>query len=193
MREAPACIVRRSAKQRLHRTNSAMSQTLLLDLPDLAAIEDAAARIAPHAQKTPVRKSRSIDALAGAEIVFKCENLQRVGAFKFRGASNAVWSLPDDVARRGVVDAFVRQSRRRARARGAHARDSGARRRAARRGAYQGRRDRSLRRDIAPLRTDAGRARSRGRARARRDRRDARASVHDTRGHRRRRAPRRSN
>ena len=103
MREAPACIVRRSAEAAPASNESAMSQTLLLDLPDLAAIEDAAARIAPHAQKTPVRNSRSIDALAGAEIVFKCENLQRVGAFKFRGASNAVWSLPDDVARRGVA------------------------------------------------------------------------------------------
>ncbi|HJT98846.1 MAG TPA: pyridoxal-phosphate dependent enzyme [Rhodanobacteraceae bacterium] len=74
-----------------------------LDLPDLAAVEAAARRIAPHAQPTPLRTSHSIDALAGAELVFKCENLQRVGAFKFRGACNAVWSLPDDVARRGVV------------------------------------------------------------------------------------------
>jgi threonine dehydratase len=71
--------------------------------PDFAAIEAAAARIAPHVQRTPVRTSRSIDALAGAELLFKCENLQRVGAFKYRGASNAVWSLPDDVAARGIV------------------------------------------------------------------------------------------
>ena len=46
--------------------------------------------------------SRSIDRLAGAEIAFKCENLQRVGAFKFRGACNAVFSLPDDEAAAGV-------------------------------------------------------------------------------------------
>ncbi|HEY6893194.1 MAG TPA: pyridoxal-phosphate dependent enzyme [Rhodanobacteraceae bacterium] len=72
-------------------------------LPDFAAVEAAAARIAPHVEKTPVRTSRSIDALAGAELFFKCENLQHVGAFKFRGASNAIWSLPDDVAARGVV------------------------------------------------------------------------------------------
>jgi len=73
------------------------------DLPDFAAVEAAAERIAPHAQRTPLRTSHSIDALAGAKLVFKCENLQRVGAFKFRGACNAVWSLADDVAPRGVV------------------------------------------------------------------------------------------
>ncbi len=80
-----------------------MSSTSAIELPDFAAVEAAAARIAPHAQKTPVRTSHSIDALAGAELFFKCENLQRMGAFKFRGASNAVWSLADDVAKRGVV------------------------------------------------------------------------------------------
>ncbi|HVH36619.1 MAG TPA: pyridoxal-phosphate dependent enzyme [Tahibacter sp.] len=69
----------------------------------LADIRDAAARIAPHAQVTPVLRSRSLDQLAGAELFFKCEQLQRMGAFKFRGACNAVWSLPEDVARRGVV------------------------------------------------------------------------------------------
>jgi threonine dehydratase len=73
------------------------------ELPDFHAIRDAASRIAPYAQKTPLRTSRSIDALAGAELIFKCENLQRAGAFKFRGASNAVWSLGEDVAHRGVV------------------------------------------------------------------------------------------
>lgn len=69
----------------------------------LADIEAAAARIAPHAHVTPVLRSRSLDAMAGCAIAFKCENFQRVGAFKFRGACNAVWALPDDVARRGVV------------------------------------------------------------------------------------------
>ncbi|OGT60823.1 MAG: serine dehydratase [Gammaproteobacteria bacterium RIFCSPHIGHO2_12_FULL_63_22] len=63
----------------------------------------AAARIAGHAQVTPVLRSHSLDALAGAELHFKCENFQRVGAFKFRGACNAVWSLSDDEAARGVV------------------------------------------------------------------------------------------
>ena len=72
-------------------------------LPDFAAIEAAAARIVAHAHRTPVLRSRSLDALAGAELHFKCENLQRAGAFKFRGACNAVWSLGDAEAARGVV------------------------------------------------------------------------------------------
>jgi threonine dehydratase len=80
-----------------------MDTTAAPDLPDFAAVEAAAARIAAHAQRTPVRSAHSIDALAGAELLFKCENLQRVGAFKFRGACNAVWSLSDEAAARGVV------------------------------------------------------------------------------------------
>jgi len=72
-------------------------------LPDIDAIRDAAARIAPYAAVTPVLRSAALDALAGAELHFKCENLQRGGAFKFRGACNAVWSLADDDAARGVV------------------------------------------------------------------------------------------
>ena len=80
-----------------------MSIPSLTALPEFADVEAAAVRIAPHVQKTPVRTSHSLDALAGAELFFKCENLQRAGAFKFRGASNAVWSLADDVAKRGVV------------------------------------------------------------------------------------------
>jgi threonine dehydratase len=63
----------------------------------------AAARIASHAHVTPVQRSRSLDALAGCEIHFKCEQLQRTGAFKFRGACNAVWSLSDAQAACGVV------------------------------------------------------------------------------------------
>jgi threonine dehydratase len=68
-----------------------------------ADIEAAAQRIAAHAHVTPVFRSRSLDALVGAELHFKAENLQRVGAFKFRGACNAVWSLPDALAANGVV------------------------------------------------------------------------------------------
>ena len=63
----------------------------------------AAARIVPHAHVTPVLTSRTIDALAGCDLHFKAEHLQRIGAFKFRGACNAVWSLDEDGARRGVV------------------------------------------------------------------------------------------
>jgi len=63
----------------------------------------AAARIAPHAHVTPVLRSRTLDALVGAQLHFKCENFQRTGAFKFRGACNAVWSLDDAEAAAGVV------------------------------------------------------------------------------------------
>ena len=72
-------------------------------LPDFTDVLDAAARIAPHAHATPILGSRALDGDAGARLRFKCEQLQRIGAFKFRGACNAVWSLPDDVAARGVV------------------------------------------------------------------------------------------
>ncbi len=72
-------------------------------LPTIEDIRRAAARLAPHAHVTPVMTSRTIDGIAGARVFFKCENLQRVGAFKFRGACNAVLSLPDEEARRGVA------------------------------------------------------------------------------------------
>jgi threonine dehydratase len=74
-----------------------------LRLPDLAAIRAAAARIAPHVARTPVARSAALDALAGAPLWWKCENLQPVGAFKARGACNAVFSLDDATAARGVV------------------------------------------------------------------------------------------
>jgi len=80
-----------------------MTDSATPELPEFASVEAAAARIAPHAHRTPVLRSRSLDALAGAELHFKCENLQRGGAFKFRGACNAVWSLDAAEAARGVV------------------------------------------------------------------------------------------
>jgi threonine dehydratase len=72
-------------------------------LPDFDAVLDAAARIAAHARVTPVVRSARLDALAGAELLFKCEHQQRGGAFKFRGACNAVQSLDAATAARGVV------------------------------------------------------------------------------------------
>ncbi|MCC4585775.1 pyridoxal-phosphate dependent enzyme [Xanthomonas melonis] len=63
----------------------------------------AAARIAPHCAPTPVLTSHSLDTLSGARLFFKAEHLQRTGAFKFRGACNAVWALPQEQAARGVV------------------------------------------------------------------------------------------
>jgi threonine dehydratase len=72
-------------------------------IPMLADIRSAARRIQGRAHRTPVMSSRSLDALAGCSMFFKCENLQRVGAFKFRGACNAVMSLTAEEASRGVV------------------------------------------------------------------------------------------
>jgi threonine dehydratase len=70
---------------------------------DLDAVRAAYARIAPHIHRTPVLTSRSLDEAAGARLHFKCENLQKVAAFKARGACNAVLSLSDWQAARGVV------------------------------------------------------------------------------------------
>jgi threonine dehydratase len=72
-------------------------------LPDLAAIRAAHARIAPHVHRTPVLTCTALDEETGAHVYFKCENFQKVGAFKARGATNAVMSLAADVAQRGVV------------------------------------------------------------------------------------------
>lgn len=72
-------------------------------LPGLEDIYAAAARIAPHAVVTPVLRNAALDAMVGAQLHFKCENLQRGGAFKFRGACNAVWSLSEEQAKQGVV------------------------------------------------------------------------------------------
>ncbi len=78
-------------------------QLPLAEAPDLAAIRQAAARIAPLAHRTPVLRSTYFDALSGARLYFKCENFQKAGAFKFRGACNAVFSLSEEEAQRGVV------------------------------------------------------------------------------------------
>jgi threonine dehydratase len=80
-----------------------MSSTSPHALPDLAAIRAAHARIAPHVHRTPVLTSRALDAATGARLHFKCENFQRIGAFKARGAVNAVFALSEEHAARGVV------------------------------------------------------------------------------------------
>lgn len=69
----------------------------------LADIEAAAERTRDIVHRTPVFTSRTFDALAGASVFFKCENLQRCGAFKIRGASNFIRSIPKDELPRGVV------------------------------------------------------------------------------------------
>ena len=70
---------------------------------DLKAIRAAAERIAGLAHRTPVATCATIDRLAGRQVFFKCEHLQKVGAFKFRGACNAVIKLSDEAAAQGVV------------------------------------------------------------------------------------------
>jgi threonine dehydratase len=69
----------------------------------LAEIRDAAERIRPLVHRTPVLTSAFFDAMLGASVFFKCENLQRVGAFKLRGASNAIGLLSEEERHRGVV------------------------------------------------------------------------------------------
>jgi threonine dehydratase len=71
--------------------------------PDFAQLRAAAARIAAHAHRTPVFSGRSLDAIVGAQLLLKCENLQRTGAFKFRGACNAVMLLEDSHLATGVA------------------------------------------------------------------------------------------
>src|SRR5881227_2865913 len=74
-----------------------------LTLPTYADVDDAARQIAGGAHRTPVATSRTVDARTGARVFFKCENLQRAGAFKFRGAYNALSRLSAEDRRRGVV------------------------------------------------------------------------------------------
>ena len=71
--------------------------------PNLDAVREAQRRIAPHVHRTPVLTSASLDGRAGARLFFKCENLQSTGSFKMRGATNAVFSLSDAEAGRGVL------------------------------------------------------------------------------------------
>jgi len=71
--------------------------------PTIVEIRQAAERIQPFAHRTPVLTCASLDDKVGAQIFLKCENLQKVGAFKFRGACNAILSLPESDMARGVV------------------------------------------------------------------------------------------
>jgi threonine dehydratase len=77
-----------------------MSESILPTYDDVVA---AAARIAGHAHRTPVLTSRTANEQTGAQLFFKCENLQRMGAFKFRGAYNALAKFDADQRRAGVV------------------------------------------------------------------------------------------
>lgn len=74
-----------------------------LDLPDYDDVLAAHERIAPHIHRTPILTSDYLDGLTGAKLFFKCENFQKAGAFKVRGASNAVFGLSDEQAEKGVA------------------------------------------------------------------------------------------
>ena len=73
------------------------------NIPTIIDIKQASERIKPYIHRTPVLTNASINNILDAEIYFKCENLQKVGAFKFRGATNAVLSLSKEEANKGVA------------------------------------------------------------------------------------------
>lgn len=74
-----------------------------MSIPDQQAIQQAHARIAPYIHRTPVMTSAGVDEQAGCQLYFKCENFQKIGAFKARGAMNAVLSLSESDRARGVA------------------------------------------------------------------------------------------
>lgn len=76
---------------------------ILKNIPSIKDIQDAAERLAGIAHNTPIMTNNTIDKLSGCKLLFKCENFQKVGAFKFRGAYNAVASLSKEKLEKGVV------------------------------------------------------------------------------------------
>src|SRR5271168_3437422 len=79
------------------------SSTKAAAAPDWTIIARAHARIAPHIHRTPVLTSASLDGMAGARLFFKCDNFQKTGSFKIRGASNAIFSMSEQEIARGIV------------------------------------------------------------------------------------------
>jgi len=73
------------------------------EIPDYTDVLQAAERIKPFANRTPIFKSNWFNQQTGAELYFKCENFQKVGAFKFRGACNAVFSLSEQEGKKGIA------------------------------------------------------------------------------------------
>ena len=74
-------------------------------MPDLAEIREASNRISPFIHNTPVLTNSTLDKLTDSELFFKCENFQRSGSFKIRGATNTVLQLTSQELDRGVVTA----------------------------------------------------------------------------------------
>jgi threo-3-hydroxy-L-aspartate ammonia-lyase len=85
------------------RLDSAAAGAPPLSLPSYADVEAAAERLKGYAHRTPVMTSRTVDRTSGASVFFKCENFQRMGAFKFRGAFNALSRLDAAARGRGVI------------------------------------------------------------------------------------------
>ena len=81
-----------------------------MDIPSYDAVVAAHERIRPHVHRTPVLTSSYLDGLTGASLFFKCENFQKAGAFKVRGASNAVFGLSDARGEERRRHALLRQS-----------------------------------------------------------------------------------
>ncbi|MCP3055079.1 beta-hydroxyaspartate dehydratase BhcB [Aurantimonas marianensis] len=79
------------------------TDTQEIDIPTFDDVKKARERIAPYVHRTPVLTSSYFNELSGAELFFKCENFQKAGAFKARGASNAVFSLSEAQAEKGVA------------------------------------------------------------------------------------------
>jgi threonine dehydratase len=86
-----------------HADDFAAKLGAMLELPTYDDVVAAARRLEGHAHRTPVLRSATADRLAGAELFFKCENFQRMGAFKFRGAYNALAKFSPDQRKAGVV------------------------------------------------------------------------------------------
>src|SRR6202163_2541939 len=91
------------AEKRKRMSSTPLAKTIAYSPPDWRAIREAHARIAPRIHRTPIMTSASLDAMTGARIFFKCENLQKTGSFKIRGATNAIFSLSEEEAARGIV------------------------------------------------------------------------------------------
>src|SRR6266478_7199836 len=81
-------------------TANIASPNMSLDLDRIRAAHE---RIRPYVKRTPVLTSSRLNKASGASLFFKCENFQKIGAFKARGATNAVFALDDEIARRGVA------------------------------------------------------------------------------------------
>src|SRR5210317_607342 len=77
--------------------NSIYNRTRHMILPTYSDLEAAVERTAPHIVQTPLLESPLLNQLVGGRVLVKAEPLQKTGSFKFRGASNAIWNLPDHV------------------------------------------------------------------------------------------------